>query len=76
MKDEDIDYSDNPATDAKFWSEAKLVLPENKVALGVRFDKDMVDWFKSFGPGYQTKMNAVLRSYMEHHRSRPGKHLR
>jgi uncharacterized protein (DUF4415 family) len=65
MTDEDIDCSDNPVTDASFWASAKLVMPESKVSLGVRFDRDIVNWFKSKGPGYQTRMNAVLRAYME-----------
>ncbi len=64
MTDEDIDCSDIAATDSKFWASAKLVMPEPKVSLGVRFDRDLVDWFKAQGPGYQTRMNAVLRAYM------------
>ena len=70
MKDEDIDCSDIPPTDAKFWADAELVMPGQKVALGVRFDKDVVEWFKSQGPGYQTRMNAVLRTYMERRRGK------
>lgn len=66
MKDKDIDYSDDPATNAAFWADAEWIVPSRKVSLGVRFDKDVVAWFKSLGPGYQTKMNAVLRTYMEH----------
>ena len=70
MTDDDIDYSDNPATDEAFWAEAKLVMPESKVSLGVRFDRKIVDWFKKQGPGYQTRMNAVLKTYMEAQKSR------
>jgi uncharacterized protein (DUF4415 family) len=66
MKDKDIDYSDDPATDEAFWADAEWIIPGRKIALGVRFDKAVVSWFKSLGPGYQTKMNAVLRQYMEH----------
>ncbi len=68
-KDDEIDYSDAPATDAEFWSSAQIVMPEPKVALGVRFDRDVVDWFKDQGSGYQTRMNAVLRAYMESQKS-------
>lgn len=68
-----IDYSDIPATDEAFWADAKWVIPENKVALGVRFDRDVVDWFKSQGTGYQTRMNAVLRLYMERTKSRKSR---
>lgn len=41
-----------------------LVSPKKQIT--VRFDKDVIDWFKSQGKGYQTRMNAVLRHYMEH----------
>jgi len=70
MKDKDIDYSDIPATDEAFWADAECILPENKVALGVRFDRDVVDWYKKQGAGYQTRMNTVLRVYMEHHKKK------
>jgi len=36
--------------------------------VNAKFDVDVVDWFKSQGRGYQTRMNAVLRRYMEAHR--------
>lgn len=62
--DRDIDYSDIPATDEKFWAKAEIILPENKMPLSVRLDRDVVQWFKNQGPGYQTRMNAVLKSYV------------
>lgn len=65
MKDEDIDFSDCPETDADFWASAQLIMPENKIKLGVRFDKAVVHWFKKQGPGYQGRMNAVLKTYIE-----------
>jgi uncharacterized protein (DUF4415 family) len=64
MKDEDIDYSDCPPLDEKFWENAKLIMPESKIPIGARFDKEVVDWFKKQGPGYQSKMNAVLKTYI------------
>jgi uncharacterized protein (DUF4415 family) len=39
-----------------------------KTPVNAKFDADVVDWFKSQGRGYQTRMNAVLRRYMEAHR--------
>jgi uncharacterized protein (DUF4415 family) len=36
-----------------------------KEQLTVRFDRDLVQWFRRQGRGYQTRMNAVLRSYYE-----------
>lgn len=64
-EDTDIDYSDTPELDEQFWREARLVMPTGKKQLTVRFDEDVVEWFKSRGKGYQSRMNAVLRSYME-----------
>jgi uncharacterized protein (DUF4415 family) len=36
-----------------------------KTSISLRVDADVLDWFKSAGPGYQTRMNAVLRAYKE-----------
>ena len=69
LPDADIDTSDIPALNAAFWKTARVVMPEKgKRQLTVRFDGDMLDWFKAQGRGYQTRMNAVLRSYYEAHR--------
>ncbi|MEG3933017.1 BrnA antitoxin family protein [Microcoleus sp. T3_B1] len=62
-----IDTSDIPELDAIFWAKAKLVTPLTKQAISLRVDSDVLDWFKSQGKGYQSLMNAVLRSYVEHH---------
>lgn len=67
--EESIDYSDIPELDDTFWRNAKVVQPANKERLTVRFDADLVSWFKQQGRGYQTRMNAVLRSYYEAHRN-------
>ena len=68
MDDGKIDYSDIPETDEKFWKNAKLVIPDQKAKISIRLDKDILEWFKAEGKGYQTKINAVLRSYVEAHR--------
>lgn len=47
------------------WSEAVLVIPPKKKAISIRVDEDVLDFFKSEGAGYQRRMNAVLRSYVE-----------
>ena len=39
-----------------------------KVPVGLRLDSDVLAWFKSNGKGYQSRINAVLRKYMEAHR--------
>ena len=55
-----------------FWKDAVLVHPEPKDAISLRVDREVLEWFRDVGPGYQTRMNAVLRSYMEQTRA-PGK---
>ncbi len=68
IPDEDIDYSDIPELDENFWANAKLKMPESKERITVRVDRDVLAWLKSQGPGYQTRMNAILRTYMETHK--------
>lgn len=45
-----------------------LRLVPKKALLSLRIDSDVVEWFKSQGSGYQSRMNALLRAYMEAHR--------
>ena len=47
-----------------FWDDARVVWPQPKEAISLRVDQDVLKWFRSGGPRYQTRMNAVLRSYM------------
>ena len=68
MKDEDIDYSDISELDTKFFKTAVLKMPEKKALITLRVDKDVLNWFKSKGKGYQTRINMLLRGYMESHR--------
>ena len=65
--DIDINYSDNPATTKKFWEDAEVVMPTHKIHLSVRLDEDVVAYFKQKGPGYQSKINAVLKAYVNAH---------
>lgn len=58
------DY-DGPQEFEVDWSKACLVIPEPKSAVSLRIDPDVLAFFKSGGKGYQTRMNAVLRAYME-----------
>jgi uncharacterized protein (DUF4415 family) len=69
IKDEHIDYSDIPELDANFWKNAELRLPEAKKGVYIRLDSDVLDWLKSQGKGYQTRINAILRAYYEAHRN-------
>ena len=50
------------------WSEAVLVIPPKKKAISIRVDEDVLDFFKREGAGYQRRINAVLRSYMQQKR--------
>jgi len=54
------------------WSKAVLVIPPRKKAISIRVDEDVLDFFKREGEGYQRRMNAVLRSYMQQ-KSKPKK---
>ena len=47
------------------WSDAVLVIPARKKAISIRVDEDVLDFFKKEGDGYQRRINAVLRSYMQ-----------
>ena len=49
-----------------FWDEAVPTLPAAaKVPISLRVDSDVLEFFREAGPRYQSRMNAVLRSYME-----------
>jgi uncharacterized protein (DUF4415 family) len=65
MRDSEIDFSDIPKLGKSFWATARLTLPEPKDRLTIRVDHDVVQWLKRHGKGYQTRINAILRSYME-----------
>lgn len=65
MTDESIDTSDIPPLDRDFFKGARLRLPEGKTLVTMRLDSDIVTWLKAHGPGYQTRINAILRTYME-----------
>ena len=65
MPDSRIDYSEIPRLNKTFWKTAKLTMPKPKDRLTIRVDHDVVQWLKRLGRGYQTRINAILRSYME-----------
>ena len=52
------------------WSQAVLVVPPRKKAISIRVDPDVLDYFKKEGAGYQRRINAVLRSYVEQKQKR------
>ena len=65
--DRSIDYTDIPKTTPGFWQRARLRLPARKIPVSIRLDEDVIAWFRERGGRYQTRMNAVLRAYMDHH---------
>ncbi|MBK3798664.1 hypothetical protein GAY33_05360 [Azospirillum brasilense] len=72
LTDEDIeaavreDPDAAPMLSADWFSKAQVVEPAGKAMVTLRVDRDVLDFFKSSGRGYQTRMNAVLRAFMEH----------
>lgn len=51
---------------------AEAVMPTPKRLLSLRLDAEVIDWFRQQGPGYQTRMNAVLRAFIDQATKRPG----
>ena len=49
------------------WSRAQMVIPPRKVPVSIRLDEDVLTYFRGAGAGYQSRINAVLRSYVRAH---------
>jgi len=47
------------------WTRLKVAWPQHKQAISLRIDQDILAWFRDRGPGYQTRMNAVLRAFVD-----------
>lgn len=58
--------------DEALWRNARVVVPPGKKSVHLRVDTDVLAWFKAQGRGHLTRMNAVLRAYMEAHQSDAG----
>jgi uncharacterized protein (DUF4415 family) len=71
LKDADIDLSDTPEITPEMFAKAVvrrgLKPAPNKAQITLRLDSDVLEWFKRQGRGYQTRINALLRAYMEAH---------
>ena len=61
-----IDDPDAKPTDEAFWKDARVVLPRRKATVTMRLDADLLEWFRG-ERGYQTRINAILRAYMNAH---------
>jgi uncharacterized protein (DUF4415 family) len=64
MQDSDIDTSEMPELDDTFFARAQLHVPPKK-AVTMRLDADVLTWLKEQGQGYQTRINTLLRAYMQ-----------
>ena len=72
MTDDQIDYSDSPKISRELFStgirKSGRRGAEVKEAISIRLDKDVLEWFRARGRGYQSEVNALLRAYMQQHR--------
>ncbi len=73
MDDADIDFSDIPEITPEMFAQAVvrhgIELPTRKQQVTLRIDSDVLTWFRGQGRGYQTRINALLRAYMEAHQT-------
>ncbi len=73
MSDKEIDLSDSPEITPEMFARGIVrrgLKPRGrKVQLTLRVDNDVLEWFKARGRGYQTQINALLRAYMDAHKS-------
>jgi uncharacterized protein (DUF4415 family) len=71
LKDSRIDFSDTPELTPEMFARAivrrGLKPVRRKAQLTIRVDSDVLEWYKKQGPGYQTRINALLRAYMQEH---------
>lgn len=68
MSEEELEtaIASDPDSDPEVdWSQVTVALPRNKQGVYLRLDPDVLEFFKAEGAGYQTRINAVLRTYVE-----------
>lgn len=75
MAEEEIEANANADPDNPLWTDemlanAVMVYPRPKDSISIRLDADILEYLRRDGPGYQTRINAILRSYMEAHSRR------
>jgi uncharacterized protein (DUF4415 family) len=75
MSDEEVERRAAADPDAGtippgFWDKAQVRMPENKQQITLRLDPDVIRWFKATGKGYQSRMGAVLKSFVKAKRKR------
>jgi uncharacterized protein (DUF4415 family) len=73
LEDEDIDLSDVPEITPEMFAKAVvrrgLKPAPKKKRVTIRLDDDVLEWFRAQGEGYQTRINSLLRAYMEAHQA-------
>ncbi len=67
MRDEDIDLSDIPEVDPSVFKRMEVRMPQPKELISIRIDPDVLAWFRKQSKRYQTRINAVLRAYVDAH---------
>lgn len=72
LTDDTIDTSDIPPLTESFFERATLRVPRQPIAVTLQVDPDVVAWFKSQGDGWERRMHAALRMYVEAHRASEG----
>lgn len=72
LREQEIDYSEIPELGDDFFKSAVLRMPEPKALVTLRLDRDVLEWFKKQGPRYQTRINALLRAYIEAKKRQAG----
>src|SRR5271157_3740809 len=60
-----VNAPEAPVIGEDFWKRARVVMPSGKTSVHLRIDSDVFEWFKRQGEGHLTRMNAVLRSYVD-----------
>ena len=68
LTDDQIDFSDIPSRPDAVWVKA-VAFPHKKKQITLRMDGDVLDFFRKTGSGYQSRINAVLRTYVDAQRT-------
>jgi uncharacterized protein (DUF4415 family) len=65
QRDDAIDLHEVPEIDPRVFKAMEVRMPQPKELVSIRIDPDVLGWFRKQERGYQTRINAVLRSYIE-----------
>ena len=69
MTDDEIDVSDSPPLDNDFFASAQWRMPEQKTAVTLSVDSEVLKWFEAQGADFQLRVNAALKIYAEAHQA-------